>query len=76
MREMSGWNYSDQLLWNGFSDQLPLSERGKVEPARAAQIVNAYALAFFDRHLKGEEVPLLDGPSSDYPEVELETRNM
>ena len=30
--------------------------------------------AFFDRHLKGETAPLLDGPSPEFPEVELEAR--
>jgi len=36
--------------------------------AYLAQIVNDFILAFFDRHLKNETVPLLDGPSP-YPEV-------
>ena len=41
---------------------------------RAVQVVNAYLLAFFDEHLKGEQSPLLDGPSPDYPEVSIEVR--
>lgn len=36
--------------------------------AYLARIMNDYILAFFDRHLKDEPAPLLDGPSP-YPEV-------
>jgi hypothetical protein len=45
------------------------------EGKQVVQVVNAYVLAFFDRHLKGELVPLLDGPSTDYPEVDFAARN-
>ena len=47
---------------------------GPVGVQRAHQIVNAYSLAFFDRHLKGRPAALLDGPAARYPEVLLETR--
>jgi len=33
-----------------------------------------YLLAFFDKHLRGEAVGLLDGPSLAYPEVHFEKR--
>lgn len=36
--------------------------------AYLARIMNDYILAFFDRHLKDEPAPILDGPSP-YPEV-------
>ncbi|QBD79443.1 carboxylic ester hydrolase [Ktedonosporobacter rubrisoli] len=42
---------------------------GPIGSQRAHEIVNAYALAFFDNHLKGEPAALLDGPSTQYPEV-------
>lgn len=48
---------------------------GPINPERCIRIVNAYTLAFFDRNLKGEAVPLLDGPSSEYPEVTFQSRN-
>jgi hypothetical protein len=38
-------------------------------------IQNVYSLAFFDKHLKGLAVPLLDGPSPDYPEVVFRSRH-
>ncbi len=76
MPTMVGFGLSDFLLWPGFQDQLSEWERGTVEPARGVQISNAYTLAFFDQYLKGIEQPLLDGPSPDYPEVEIQARNM
>jgi hypothetical protein len=47
---------------------------GPVGVQRAHRIINAYSLAFFDRHLKGQPAALLDGPAAQYPEVVLETR--
>jgi predicted dienelactone hydrolase len=36
---------------------------------RAAQVIRAYLLSFFNKHLKGQDDHLLDGLSADYPEV-------
>ncbi len=47
---------------------------GSIEPARALQITNAYLVAFFDQYLKGNRNNLLNGPSPDYPEVQIEKR--
>jgi hypothetical protein len=56
----------------------PLAQRfGLSGPAgvdRAHRIINAYTVAFFNRHLKGRPAPLLDGPATQYPEVRIETR--
>jgi hypothetical protein len=41
---------------------------------RAHSIINAYAVAFFNRHLKGRPASLLDGPATQYPEVRIEAR--
>ena len=41
---------------------------------RAHRIINAYSLAFFDRHLKGQPAALLDGPAAQYPEALFESR--
>ncbi len=74
---ISGMGYGDFVLWPGYSDEfLPPEARGTVAGLRARQVIDAYALAFFDRHLKGEEALLLDGPSPDFPEVEIVTRNV
>lgn len=46
---------------------------GPLGTQRAHNIINAYTLAFFNQHLKGQPAPLLNGPSRQYPEVRLET---
>jgi dienelactone hydrolase len=82
--QFSGPTYlvaSDHLLHYSFGDAIfwpnNLDMSGDiVEGARATQIIDAYVIAFFDRYLKGESTPLLDGPSPDYPEVDLEIRNI
>jgi predicted dienelactone hydrolase len=47
---------------------------GPIGSQRAHEIINAYALAFFDKHLKGEPQALLDGPAAHYPDVIFEKR--
>jgi hypothetical protein len=47
---------------------------GPIGSQRAHDIVNAYSVAFFDKHLKGVATALLDGPAKPYPEVLFETR--
>ncbi|MEU0569842.1 alpha/beta hydrolase [Nonomuraea sp. NPDC005983] len=37
--------------------------------ARSAELTRAYVVAFLDQHLKSQRQPLLDKPSSRYPEV-------
>lgn len=49
---------------------------GAIDGDRALAILNAYVLAFFDRHLRGRPAPLLDGRTAPFPEVILETRRM
>jgi hypothetical protein len=48
---------------------------GPIDWRHGHDIVNAYGLAFFDRHLKGVPQPFLDGPSPGFPEVRIESRH-
>ncbi len=48
---------------------------GDIDGYRMEEIMNAYVLAFFDKTLKGIDSPLLDAPSSSYPEVDFTVRN-
>ena len=48
--------------------QLGINPSQFPDGAYLAQIMNDYVLAFFDKHLKNEPAPLLDGPPP-YPEV-------
>ena len=42
---------------------------GTIDQERSSAVQSAYLLAFLDHHLRGEQEPLLDAPSPDYPEV-------
>jgi len=44
---------------------------GSIDPEESVRTQRAYITAFFDAHLRGEDVPLLDGPSADFPAVEF-----
>lgn len=55
------------LVWPPLGRRLGLY--GPLDAARSHALINAYSLAFFDRHVQGEPAPLLDGPSPAYPEV-------
>ncbi|AXK36033.1 lipase [Streptomyces armeniacus] len=42
---------------------------GTVDPERSVSSQRAYLTAFFDRHLRGQSRPVLDGPSPRHPDV-------
>jgi predicted dienelactone hydrolase len=65
-------NFTDIPNWTPLAPQVGLS--GPIGERRAHDIVNAYSLAFFDRHLLGRPAKLLDGPAKRYPEVLFESR--
>lgn len=48
---------------------------GSLDPYRMEEILNRYLLAFFNKHLLGIDSPLLNGPETDYPEVDFQVRN-
>ena len=58
--------WSPLLPWLGFT--------GPIKAQRAHDIINAYSLAFFNRHLLGRAEGLLDGPASQYREVIFNAR--
>ena len=49
---------------------------GPMDAQRVHEIVNAYSLAFFNRHLLGKTEVLLNGPASQYPEVTFDSRSL
>ena len=65
-------NVSDIPYWSPLFSWLGVA--GPIDGQRAYSIVNAYSLAFFDRHLKGQLEALLKGPRGRYPEVLFEGR--
>jgi hypothetical protein len=70
---MRGTRHVDSIDWS----QLPLApwpsaaRAGQDRGRRMWRVTSGYLLAFFDRHLKDEPSPHLDGPSPDHPEVVL-----
>lgn len=63
------FNATDLPLWTPLATSIGFS--GPIDVQRAHEIINAYSLAFFDKHLSGRSDPLLDNGSPAYPEVEL-----
>lgn len=53
-----------------FADDLgiPIQE---MEGTRAVKLTRAYVAAFVNRELRGEDEPILDGPSTEWPEVQF-----
>ena len=47
---------------------------GEIDGYRILEIINNFILAFFNKHLKGIDSGLLNGPSLDYPEVEIKVK--
>jgi len=67
-------NFSDFSLYGRGSLLRLLGTVGPIDGRRCLRIQNDYVRAFFDKHLKGEDSGLLDGPSPAYPEVVIEVR--
>ncbi|MFN0073535.1 MAG: alpha/beta hydrolase family protein [Chloroflexota bacterium] len=65
-------NLTDIPYWSPLFPWIGVT--GPLDKRRAHDIVNAYSLAFFDRHLKGRPGARLDGLASQHPEVLFETR--
>ena len=66
-------NLTDIPYWSPLWSWLGVT--GPIAGQRAHSIINAYSLAFFDRHLRRRSTALLDGPAAEqYPEVLFEAR--
>ena len=65
-------NFTDIPYWSPVLRWLRVI--GPIDSHRAHDIINAYSLAFFNRHLLDKTQALLDGPASQYPEVILTTK--
>ncbi len=67
------FNFTDYAV--EFSPALKLLKLlGPIDGRRGLHISSAYVLAFFDTTLKQRESPLLQGSSTDFPEVKFEVR--
>jgi len=61
------FDFTDLPLLSPLTQTLGLS--GEIDGKRALAVINAYSVAFFDHLLKGKASPLLEGPSSAFPEA-------
>jgi len=66
-------NFGDTVLYDWLVQSA--NEEPAIEGERMIYIQNVYSLAFFDKHLKGQASPLLDGPSAEFPEVILRSND-
>ncbi|MCE5172369.1 lipase [Paenibacillus profundus] len=63
---------ADKFYHQSFTDialMSPSTFAKDMDPVHNVDITRTYVRAFFDQYLKGEQQPLLDGPSPDFPEV-------
>lgn len=65
-------DFTDAPLFSPLASMLGLS--GAYKAQHAHNMINAYTLAFFDRHLKRHLTELLDGSVQPFPEVLFEVR--
>ena len=66
------YNFADVTIWSPILRSFDLL--GSIDGYRMLDILTSYVLAFFDVHLGGIPSPLLDGPSTLYPEVEFHSK--
>jgi predicted dienelactone hydrolase len=64
-------NFSDFPLYSRLRFY---TDAGPIDPRRAMNIINSYVVSFFDMNLRGKPAPLLEGPSTQFPEVEFVLR--
>lgn len=67
--------YSPDRLGRAGAFSFGLTDVGPIDGDRAIALTNEYTVAFFEEHLRGMPVPLLDGPSTLFPEVLFQSRN-
>lgn len=72
------FNFTDKVLWSPYlyhgKSYIPY-DIGPINAQRMIEIKRAYLLSFFNRHLKGETTPLLDGSSVSFPEVDFKFKS-
>jgi predicted dienelactone hydrolase len=74
MSDWKRWIQVEQTTHSSFTDLAPFADDlgipiQEMEGARAVELVRAYVTAFADEHLRGEDAPILEGPSEDWPEA-------
>ncbi len=63
------YNFADVQIWSSLLKLF--GWLGPIDGYRMLEIQNRYVLAFFDEALKGTDSSFLDGPPTEYPEVQF-----
>lgn len=61
-------DWSDVTFWKQFGMN---KATGDIDGRRMIDLSREYIGAFFGRHLRGEDAPILDAPAEEWPEVEV-----
>jgi hypothetical protein len=69
-------DFGDWALWKNVRSLQDVFWLGNVDSIRSKAITKTYLLSFFDKYLKGSDETLLEGKSSDYPEVSIQSQNV
>ena len=67
-------NFTDVPNWSPLMSRLGVA--GPIDHERAHAIINAFGLAFFDRHLKGHSLDSLAHAVAKYSDAHFESRNV
>ncbi|MHA1945872.1 MAG: alpha/beta hydrolase family protein [Candidatus Hodarchaeales archaeon] len=68
------YNFADLNIWAPFLQSIGYV--GPIDGYRMLAIINEYVVAFFDKYLYNATSSLLDGPSTNYPEISFYSRNV
>ena len=74
MSDWKRWIQVDQTTHSSFTDLATFADdlgipTQEMDGARTLELTRAYVTAFVDQELRGEDAPLLDGPSENWPEA-------
>jgi predicted dienelactone hydrolase len=69
VKGMEHFNFSDYAVY--FSPARAFGLLGSIDGVRGLQVTRTYVRAFFDTYLNNTPSPLLQGPTSAYPEVQF-----
>ncbi len=68
-------NFCDLSAYKEYLSEKFKSMLGSIDGRKFLKIQDDYVLQFFNKHLKGMQAPLLDGPSTKYPGVIFKSRH-
>ena len=74
INKMRHANFNDMALTVEIPGRI-IGRLGSINGKQGIKLVKKYTISFFEKHLQGNDSHLLDGPSDQFPEVEIKSRN-